>query len=165
MTPNQPKQHGSTIRSRLPKVTRLGTVLHRALARRPPARHRFPMSTKDGRLQTRRDRGQALKEAHWLLHQATEREQLLSALQVETGADKMRAGILILVVLAVVLTPVYGMFAGIKPEEFVQYITPITGITGTVLGYWFSQCMRDAFSGHKHPRHTSQRILSCRPTE
>jgi hypothetical protein len=29
-----------------------------------------------------------------------------------------------------------GLF-NVQPDEFSQYVAPITGIAGTVLGYWF----------------------------
>lgn len=54
--------------------------------------------------------------------------------------NRTRGIVLYLVVAALVLMPVYAMStAGVSPQEFAQYIAPITGIAGTVLGYWFGR--------------------------
>jgi hypothetical protein len=69
----------------------------------------------------------------------------LAASEVARAADGRRVGrldtyrslVLMLVVLAVVLTPILAMCLKITPQSFLQYVAPITAITGTVLGYWF----------------------------
>jgi hypothetical protein len=54
--------------------------------------------------------------------------------------DRVRSIILYLVVLALVTTPLVAMgLFHTTAEEFSQYIAPITGIAGTVLGYWFGR--------------------------
>ncbi|HTZ92701.1 MAG TPA: hypothetical protein VMB74_09930 [Streptosporangiaceae bacterium] len=44
---------------------------------------------------------------------------------------------LYLVVLAVVIMPVIAMTTKLSPQTFGSYIAPVTGIAGTVVGYWF----------------------------
>ena len=54
-------------------------------------------------------------------------------------ADNVRSYVLMLVILAVVSMPLVGIFTSVAPEDFSQFIAPITGIAGTVIGYWFGQ--------------------------
>jgi hypothetical protein len=58
--------------------------------------------------------------------------------QVNRG-DDIRSYVLLAVVAAVVLTPILAMLTDVPPDAFGQYVAPITGIAGTVLGYWFGQ--------------------------
>jgi hypothetical protein len=53
------------------------------------------------------------------------------------SAYNTRSIVLLLVVLAVVSMPLLAMVQGLEPEKFGSYIAPITGIAGTVVGYWF----------------------------
>jgi len=54
--------------------------------------------------------------------------------------DRIRGIVLYLIVFAIVLMPIIAMFnLRLAPEAFAQYISPITGIAGTVLGYWFGR--------------------------
>jgi hypothetical protein len=53
--------------------------------------------------------------------------------------ENMRSWVLLLVIAGIVLTPIYAMIAGVEAEAFGKYIAPITGIAGTVIGYWFGQ--------------------------
>jgi hypothetical protein len=58
----------------------------------------------------------------------------------ESTGELTRSVVLFLVVLAVVLTPLLAMgWLKVPPQSFSQYVAPITGITGTVLGYWFGR--------------------------
>jgi len=58
----------------------------------------------------------------------------------ESTGELVRSVVLFLVVLAVVLTPLLAMgWLKVPPQSFSQYVAPITGITGTVLGYWFGR--------------------------
>jgi hypothetical protein len=50
-----------------------------------------------------------------------------------------RSVVLVAVVFAVVITPIFAMIRKTDAAEFSQYVTPITAIAGTVLGYWFVQ--------------------------
>jgi hypothetical protein len=52
-------------------------------------------------------------------------------------AYNTRSIVLLLVVLAVVSMPVVAIFLNLSPEDFGSYIAPVTGIAGTVVGYWF----------------------------
>jgi hypothetical protein len=78
-------------------------------------------------------------QARWREEQVVARQNLLAGLQIETRFDKVRSLVLFAVVCAVVVTPILAMLRKIDPQAFVQYIAPITGITGTVLGYWFGR--------------------------
>ena len=49
---------------------------------------------------------------------------------------------LLMVVFAIVAYPFYALFAGTTPADLAQYIAPITGIAGAVVGYWFGQASR-----------------------
>jgi hypothetical protein len=73
-------------------------------------------------------------------------ERLQSAYQkgvaVATDAEARRAYaarsmVLLLVVLALVLMPILAMWIGLEPETLGTYMAPITGIAGTIVGYWF----------------------------
>lgn len=66
-------------------------------------------------------------------------ERWRATVQAETFSDKIRSGVLVAVVLAVVATPIIAMVKPVPPVEFIQYVAPITAITGTVLGYWFGR--------------------------
>lgn len=48
-----------------------------------------------------------------------------------------RSFVLLLVVLAVVSMPIIAILAHLSPQDFGSYIAPVTGIAGTVVGYWF----------------------------
>ena len=52
-------------------------------------------------------------------------------------AYNTRSIVLLLVVLAVVLMPIIAIVVGLNPQSFGTYIAPVTGIAGTVVGYWF----------------------------
>jgi hypothetical protein len=64
--------------------------------------------------------------------------EFTAARQTSKG-ESIRSYVLLAVVLAVVATPVYAMTVNIDPQSFGQYIAPITGIAGTIIGYWFGQ--------------------------
>jgi hypothetical protein len=53
--------------------------------------------------------------------------------------DNVRSYVLLAVVAAVVGTPIIAMLAGLDAEAFGQFLAPVTGIAGTVIGYWFGQ--------------------------
>jgi hypothetical protein len=61
-----------------------------------------------------------------------------AARQISMG-EGIRSWVLLAVVAAVVATPIYAMTVNIDPQSFGQYISPITGIAGTIIGYWFGQ--------------------------
>jgi hypothetical protein len=51
----------------------------------------------------------------------------------------VRSLVLVAIVVAIIAMPIVGIIAGIPAQTFSQFIAPITGIGGTVLGYWFGQ--------------------------
>jgi hypothetical protein len=53
---------------------------------------------------------------------------------------------LYLVVLAVVAMPAIAMIINLSPQAFGSYIAPVTGIAGTVVGYWFGTLNRQGRS-------------------
>jgi hypothetical protein len=53
-----------------------------------------------------------------------------------------RSVTLYLVVLAVVAMPAIAMIINLNPQTFGSYIAPVTGIAGTVVGYWFGTLSR-----------------------
>jgi hypothetical protein len=59
--------------------------------------------------------------------------------KAERTAWNARSVALYLLVFAVVAMPAIAMLAGITPQDFGSYVAPITGIAGTVVGYWFSR--------------------------
>jgi hypothetical protein len=54
-----------------------------------------------------------------------------------------RGFVLLLVVLAVVSMPILAILIDLEPTDFGNYIAPVTGIAGTVVGYWFGQAGRE----------------------
>jgi hypothetical protein len=52
-------------------------------------------------------------------------------------AISVRSYVLLGVVAAVVAMPLIGMLLDLDPQAFGAYIAPVTGITGTIVGYWF----------------------------
>ncbi len=48
-----------------------------------------------------------------------------------------RGYVLYVVVAAVVLLPFMAILLQLKPETFGSYVAPVTGIAGTIVGYWF----------------------------
>jgi hypothetical protein len=52
-------------------------------------------------------------------------------------AYNTRSIVLLLVVLAIVLMPIIGIIGHLNPQSFGTFIAPVTGIAGTVVGYWF----------------------------
>lgn len=54
----------------------------------------------------------------------------------------IRSIVLLLVVLAVVMMPIIAILTELDPDSFGTYIAPITGIAGTVVGFWFGTIER-----------------------
>lgn len=101
--------------------------------------HEFELERQ--RLQAQADQAQAEVDHRDRLH-AVELEKLRLEARLRYQNDRVRSTVLLLVVLALVLMPVLAMLSPnprIAPEEFTQYIAPIVGIAGTVLGYWFGK--------------------------
>ncbi len=108
-------------------------TLRKELAQAKENRLSDQMKAKQDRL---RDQMKA-NEDRWREQLRTQRARWEAEIQAETLADKIRSFVLVLVVLAVVATPIYAMARDVLPTAFLQYVAPITAISGTVLGYWF----------------------------
>lgn len=54
-------------------------------------------------------------------------------------AESIRGWALVAVVVTIVISPWTAIFAGVAPEDFGLYMIPVTGIAGTIIGYWFGQ--------------------------
>jgi hypothetical protein len=48
-----------------------------------------------------------------------------------------RGIVILLVVVALIIAPLVAMLAHMSPTDFSALMAPITGIAGTVIGYWF----------------------------
>ncbi|MFI1032223.1 hypothetical protein [Streptomyces sp. NPDC020951] len=69
-----------------------------------------------------------------------ELERVRMKAQLDYSNDRTRGIVLYLVVAALVLMPIFAMTNwGVSAEQFAQYVAPVTGIAGTILGYWFGQ--------------------------
>ncbi|GAA1035739.1 hypothetical protein GCM10009557_44520 [Virgisporangium ochraceum] len=62
--------------------------------------------------------------------------------RADRNAWNARSITLYLVVLGVVAMPVIAMVTSLDPQAFGSYIAPVTGIAGTVVGYWFGALRR-----------------------
>jgi hypothetical protein len=71
-------------------------------------------------------------------------------LNLVARAEFVRAIALVVVVVAIVATPIYAMAAKVVPEDFSTYIAPVTGIAGAVIGYWFGASGRTSQKGSSH---------------
>ncbi|MBD0709335.1 hypothetical protein BU197_13390 [Streptomyces sp. CBMA291] len=54
-------------------------------------------------------------------------------------AEGVRGWALVAVVFAIIASPWVAMIAGIAAQDFSLYVTPVTGIAGAIIGYWFGQ--------------------------
>ncbi|MFR9673160.1 hypothetical protein [Streptomyces sp. TR02-1] len=63
-------------------------------------------------------------------------------------AEGIRGWALVAVVITIVISPWGAIFAGVPPEEFGLYMIPVTGIAGTIIGYWFGQGGRTTAPSH-----------------
>ncbi|WCD97526.1 hypothetical protein PGH47_18345 [Streptomyces sp. HUAS 31] len=54
-------------------------------------------------------------------------------------AEGVRGWALVAVVFAIIASPWVAMIAGVAAKEFSLYVTPVTGIAGAIIGYWFGQ--------------------------
>lgn len=52
-------------------------------------------------------------------------------------AEGVRGWALVAVVFAIIASPWVAMVAGIAAKDFSLYVTPVTGIAGAIIGYWF----------------------------
>jgi hypothetical protein len=63
----------------------------------------------------------------------------LNSTRQSAQGEAVRSWVLLAIVVAIILMPIIGMIIGIQAQTFSQFIAPVTGIGGTVLGYWFGQ--------------------------
>lgn len=68
-----------------------------------------------------------------------EAEANLQMARESMRSTNVRSWVLLAIVSSIIVMPVIAMAIGVAAQSFSQYIAPITGIAGTVLGYWFSQ--------------------------
>ncbi|MGW0220554.1 hypothetical protein [Streptomyces tendae] len=54
-------------------------------------------------------------------------------------AEGIRGWALVAVVFAIIASPWVAMVAGVAAKDFALYVTPVTGIAGAIIGYWFGQ--------------------------
>ena len=59
--------------------------------------------------------------------------------RLATGRLLARIIPLILVVVAIVAYPFYGMVTHMGAQNLVQYLTPVSGLAGAIIGYWFGR--------------------------
>ncbi|MFJ5882905.1 hypothetical protein [Kitasatospora cineracea] len=58
---------------------------------------------------------------------------------VTRRAESIRGWALVAVVVAIVISPWAAMLSGVPANDFSMYMVPVTGIAGTIIGYWFGQ--------------------------
>ena len=56
---------------------------------------------------------------------------------------RWRGVVLVLIVAAIVTMPIIAILSGLEATEFGTYMAPVTGIAGTIVGYWFGQAGRE----------------------
>jgi lipopolysaccharide export LptBFGC system permease protein LptF len=66
-------------------------------------------------------------------------QQTLEAITQSLRSTNVRSWVLLAIVASIIVMPAVAMATGVAAQSFSQYVAPITGIAGTVLGYWFSQ--------------------------
>jgi hypothetical protein len=54
-------------------------------------------------------------------------------------AEGVRGWALVAVVFAIIASPWVAMISGVAAKDFSLYVTPVTGIAGAIIGYWFGQ--------------------------
>ncbi|WP_371795622.1 hypothetical protein [Streptomyces sp. NBC_01718] len=52
-------------------------------------------------------------------------------------AEGVRGWALVAVVFAIIASPWVAMVTGVAAKDFSLYVTPVTGIAGAIIGYWF----------------------------
>ncbi|WP_406310205.1 hypothetical protein [Streptomyces sp. NBC_00623] len=81
-------------------------------------------------------------ERHWEVELADRRHRADLAYD-QSGlirrAEGVRGWALVAVVFAIIASPWVAMIAGVAAKDFSLYITPVTGIAGAIIGYWFGQ--------------------------
>jgi putative Ca2+/H+ antiporter (TMEM165/GDT1 family) len=71
--------------------------------------------------------------------QQLESQQAMEAITQSLRSTNVRSWVLLAIVASIIVMPAVATASGIAAQSFSQYVAPITGIAGTVPGYWFSQ--------------------------
>lgn len=51
--------------------------------------------------------------------------------------NSLRAVLTLLLTFSIVIVVIVGLIARLPPGDFAQYVSPLTGLAGLALGYWF----------------------------
>jgi hypothetical protein len=61
----------------------------------------------------------------------------LYELRRKVQESRGRGFVILVVVAAVVIAPLVGLVVQVPASDFSAFMAPITGIAGTIIGYWF----------------------------
>ncbi|MFI9218904.1 hypothetical protein [Streptomyces werraensis] len=81
-------------------------------------------------------------DRHWEVELADRKHRADLSFQhsgLITRAENVRGWALVAVVFAIIASPWVAMLAGVAAKDFSLYVTPVTGIAGAIIGYWFGQ--------------------------
>jgi hypothetical protein len=59
--------------------------------------------------------------------------------RIAARSEAVRGIILFLVVLTIVVAAFWAMINETDTKDFAAYMAPVTGLAGTIVGYWFGQ--------------------------
>jgi hypothetical protein len=91
-----------------------------------------------------------------------EAEGIIDANTQALRSNNVRSWVLLAIVASIIVMPAVAMASGVAAQSFSQYIAPITGIAGTVLGYWFSQQSASISDKAAKERTSSTEVFSPR---
>jgi hypothetical protein len=112
-----------------------------ATGRRPETEREWQLEYSFRELDKARQAEQARQDSQYNASVEAARESLRST--------NVRSWVLLAIVASIIIMPAVAMASGVAAQSFSQYIAPITGIAGTVLGYWFSQQNGSGFQGRR----------------
>jgi hypothetical protein len=112
-----------------------------ATGRRPESEREWQLEYSFRELDKARQAEEARRDSQYRASVQAARESLRST--------NVRSWVLLAIVASIIIMPAVAMASGIAAPSFSQYIAPITGIAGTVLGYWFSQQNGSVFQGRR----------------
>lgn len=112
-----------------------------ATGRRPETEREWQLEYSFRELDKSRQAEEARQDSQYRASVEAARESLRST--------NVRSWVLLAIVASIIVMPAVAMASGIAAQSFSQYIAPITGIAGTVLGYWFSQQNGSVFQGRR----------------
>jgi hypothetical protein len=102
-----------------------------ATGRRPETEREWQLEYSFRELENVRKNEQAQRQVQYEASVEAARESLRST--------SVRSWVLLAIVASIIVMPAVAMATGVAAQSFSEYIAPVTGIAGTVLGYWFSQ--------------------------